>query len=62
MLGNFEDVQKMSNTNMEATTKAFGTLSKTTQAIAAEMADILQAILRERHQGHGEAVRRQVAG
>ena len=39
MLGNFEDVQKMSKTNIEATTKAFDTLSKTTQAIATEMAD-----------------------
>jgi hypothetical protein len=39
MLGNFEEVQKMGKTNMEATTKAFGTLSKTTQAIATEMAD-----------------------
>ena len=39
MLGNFEDVQKMSKTNIEATTKVFGTLSKTTQAIATEMAD-----------------------
>jgi hypothetical protein len=39
MLGNFEDVEKMSKANMEATTKAFGTLSKTTQAITAEMTD-----------------------
>ncbi len=39
MLGNFEDVQKMSKTNIEVTTKAFGTLSKTSQAIATEMAD-----------------------
>lgn len=39
MLGNFEDVQKMSKTNIEATTKAFGALSKATQEIATEMAD-----------------------
>ena len=39
MLENFEDVQKISKANVEATTQAFGTLSKTTQAIAAEMAD-----------------------
>lgn len=39
MLGNFEDVQKMSKTNIEVTTKAFGALSKTTQEIATEMAD-----------------------
>jgi phasin family protein len=39
MLGNFEDVQKISKTNIEATTEAFGTLSKTSQAIAAEMAE-----------------------
>ena len=39
MLGNFDEVQKLSTANLEATTKVFGTLSKTTQAIAAEMAD-----------------------
>jgi hypothetical protein len=39
MLGNFDAVQKLSTTNLEATTKVFGTLSKTTQAISAEMAD-----------------------
>ena|SRR5215204_117094 len=37
MLGNFEDVQKISKTSLEATTEAFGTLSNTSQAIAAEM-------------------------
>ena len=36
-LGNLEDLQKMSKTNIEATTKAFGTVSKTTQEIVAEM-------------------------
>ena len=39
MLGNFEDAQRMSKTNIEATTKAFSSLSKTTQAVATEMAD-----------------------
>jgi len=39
MLEKFEDVQKMTTTNMEATTQAFGTLSKSTQAIAAEMVE-----------------------
>jgi phasin family protein len=39
MLGNFEDVQKMSKTNIEAATEAFGNLSKTAQAIAAEVAE-----------------------
>ena len=38
MLRNFEDVQKIGKTNIEATTEAFGTLSNTSQAIAAEMA------------------------
>ena len=37
MLRNFEDVQKIGKTNIEATTEAFGTLSNTSQAIAAEM-------------------------
>jgi len=39
MLGNFEDAQKMSKTNIEATTKAFGALTKASQEIATEMAD-----------------------
>lgn len=39
MLENFEDVQKITKTNMEASTQTFGTLSKNTQAIAAEMVD-----------------------
>jgi hypothetical protein len=39
MLGNFEEMQKLSKTNIEATTKALGTLSRTTQAIATEMTD-----------------------
>src|SRR5882757_9567074 len=39
MLGNFQEVEKMSKATMEATTKAFGTLSKNTQAITAEMTD-----------------------
>jgi phasin family protein len=37
MLENFEDVQKISKANVEATTQAFGTLSKSSQAIATEM-------------------------
>ena len=32
-----QDVQKISKTSLEATTEAFGTLSNTSQAIAAEM-------------------------
>ena len=39
MLKNFEDMQKMSKDNMDATMKSFGTLSKATQAIATEVAD-----------------------
>lgn len=39
MLAKLEDVQKMSQTNIEATTKAFETLSQTSQAIATEMAN-----------------------
>ena len=39
MFNNFEDVQKMSKDNMDATMKSFGALSKATQAIAAEVAD-----------------------
>ena len=39
MIKNIEDVQKMSKDSMDATMKSFGTLSKATQAIAAEVAD-----------------------
>src|SRR5918999_3185007 len=39
MMKNFEDMQKMSKDSMDATMKSFGTLSKATQTIAAELAD-----------------------
>jgi hypothetical protein len=39
MIKNFDEVQKMSKDSMDATMKSFGTLSKTSQAIAAEVAD-----------------------
>jgi hypothetical protein len=39
MLGNFEDIQKMSKNNFDTMAKSFGALPKTAQAIAAEMAD-----------------------
>lgn len=39
MAGNFEDLQKMSQTNIDMTMKSFATMSKTAQAIAAEIAD-----------------------
>jgi hypothetical protein len=39
MIKNFDDVQKLSKDNMDATMKSFGALSKATQAIATEFAD-----------------------
>jgi hypothetical protein len=39
MIKNFDEMQKMSKDTMDATMKSFGTLSKATQAIAAEFAD-----------------------
>ncbi|MBX9828132.1 MAG: phasin family protein [Xanthobacteraceae bacterium] len=36
---NFEDMQKMGKDSMDATMKSFGSLSKASQAIAAELAD-----------------------
>jgi hypothetical protein len=39
MIKNFDDVQKMSKDNVDATMKSFGALSKATQAIATEFAD-----------------------
>jgi hypothetical protein len=39
MIKNFDDVQKMSKDNMDATMKSLGMFSKATQAIATEVAD-----------------------
>jgi phasin family protein len=39
MIKNIEDVQKLSKDNMDATMKSFGSLSKSMQAIAVEVAD-----------------------
>jgi hypothetical protein len=39
MLGNFEDIQKMSKNNIDMMTQSFGTLPKTAQAVATEMVD-----------------------
>ena len=39
MMKNFEDIQKMSKDSMDVTMKSFGTMSKASQAIAAEFAD-----------------------
>jgi hypothetical protein len=39
MFGNIENFQKISKTNIEATTEAFGVLSKTTREIATELAE-----------------------
>jgi hypothetical protein len=39
MIKNFEDIQKVSKDNMDVAMKSFGTLSKATQQIAAELAD-----------------------
>jgi len=39
MIKNFDEVQKLSKDNVDATMKSFGALSKATQTIAAELAD-----------------------
>ena len=39
MLKNFDEMQKVSKDNMDATMKSFGAVSKGVQAIAAEFAD-----------------------
>jgi hypothetical protein len=39
MIKNFDDVQKISKDNMDATMKSLGVFSKATQAIATEVAD-----------------------
>ena len=39
MVKNFEDVQKLSKDNVDATMKSFGAFTKTSQAIATELTD-----------------------
>ncbi len=39
MIGNFEDIQKVSKDNMDMAMKSFGAVSKTFQAIATEVTD-----------------------
>ena len=39
MVKNLDDMQKLGKDNLDATMKSFGALSKSAQAIAAEMAD-----------------------
>jgi hypothetical protein len=39
MIKNFDDVQKLSKDNMDATMKSFGAVTKASQAIAAEITD-----------------------
>lgn len=39
MLNNFDDIQKLGQNNLDAAMKAFGALTRSTQAIATEMAD-----------------------
>jgi len=39
MVKTFDDMQKLGKDNVDATMKSFGALSKTSQAIAAELAD-----------------------
>jgi hypothetical protein len=39
MVKNFEDVQKFGKDNVDATLRSFGALSKSVQAVAAEVAD-----------------------
>src|SRR5262249_11732290 len=39
MIKNFDDIQKMSNANVDATVQSFEGVTKATQAIATEIAD-----------------------
>jgi hypothetical protein len=47
MVKNIEDMQKFGKDNMDATVKAFGTMSKGYQAIAVEMADYTKKVFEE---------------
>jgi len=45
MLGNFEAIEKMGKTNIEATTKAFDAMSETAKATASEIAEYSRSSL-----------------
>ena len=45
MLENFEAIEKMSKTNIEATTKAFEAVSKTAKAVASEITEYSESSL-----------------
>ncbi|MET0653803.1 MAG: phasin family protein [Hyphomicrobiaceae bacterium] len=47
MIKNFDDIQKMSQTNMDTVMKAFGEWNKGWQAIAAEMTDFTKKSFEE---------------
>src|SRR5438132_605255 len=47
MVKNIEDMQKLSKDNMDATLKAFGTMSKGFQAIAVEMTEYSKKVFEE---------------
>ena len=49
MVKNIEDMQQFGKDNMDATMKSFGSLSKSMQAIAVEMADYSKKVVREGH-------------
>jgi hypothetical protein len=42
MVGNLEDIEKISKDNFDAMTRSFGVMPKAVQAIAAEMAEYLR--------------------
>ena len=46
MLGNLEDIQKISKDNIDGMTRSFGVMPKAVQAMAAEMASFICAGVR----------------
>ena len=60
MIRNFEDFQKLGQTNIDAAMKMFGEWNKGWQAIAAEMSGLHQALLRGEHRNVREAALGQV--
>ena len=51
MVKNFDEMQKLGQENANATMKSFGVVSTGVQAIATEVADVFEEVLRRGHPG-----------
>jgi hypothetical protein len=62
MVKTFDDMQKTNNANVDATVHSFEGVTKTTQAIATEVADYTKRSLESGTKNDGKSARCQVAG